>query len=359
MNAKTKRLPLVAALSVGLLGGFGVSNLTGTDGAATALVTPSAPSGPVGIPAAADVFGRIPAIVRRVQPAVVSVLVETGRGGAEGSGVIFDGDEGLVVTNNHVVQGARSVEVVLASGERLDARVRATDSLIDLAVLSLPRKGLPEAELADELPPVGELAVALGNLLGFENSVTAGIVSGLHRSIPSGGRTPELVDLIQTDAPISPGNSGGALVDRAGRVIGINVGAIPPTPQSRAVSIGFAIPAPTVASVVSQLLSAGKARHTFLGVRPANLTPDLARRFGAEADEGVLVVSVVSRSAAARAGVRAGDVIVAFSDKPIRIVEDLFSTLPRYKPGDRITLTLVRDGARVDVSVTLAAQPGS
>ncbi len=148
-------------------------------------------------------------LVEQVQPSVVSVAVEAGASQGEGSGVIWD-DDGRIVTNDHVVAGSRQVEVVLASGDRLPAEVTASSRDFDLAVLQVERRGLPAAAFADELPVVGELAVAIGTPLGFENSAAVGIVSGLHRSIPSGGRTPALVDLIQTDAPISPGNSGGA-----------------------------------------------------------------------------------------------------------------------------------------------------
>jgi serine protease DegQ len=140
-------------------------------------------------------------------------------------------------------------------------------ALVAFAVLAGGgRSGLPAASFAPRLPRVGELAIAMGSPLGFANPVTSGIVSGLHRSLPSAGQTPALVDLIQTDAPISPGNSGGALLNAHGRVIGINVAFIPPA--ARAVSIGFAIPAPTVAV------------HAFLGVQPAEVTPQLAQQFG-------------------------------------------------------------------------------
>lgn len=370
MNVKIRQLPILAAVALGIAGGFGLAALTVTESlpGAPAVAAPATPApasttertspSQAGGLQGGDVFGRIPAIVDRVQPAVVSVLVQTREGGAEGSGVVFDGRRGLVVTNNHVVADATGVEVVLANGERLDARVKATDPLTDLALLAVERTGLPQARFADELPRVGELAVALGNPLGFENSVAAGIVSGLHRVIPSGGRSPSLVDLIQTDAPISPGNSGGALVDREGRVIGINVAAIPPTQETRAVSIGFAIPAQTVVSVLRQLRETGRARHAFLGIQPANLTPDVVERFDIDAEEGVLVVSVAKGGAAERAGLREGDVIVAFGREPIRIVDDLLGTLRRYRPGDEVVFTALRDGERLLVAVTLEGQTG-
>ena len=298
-----------------------------------------------------DLFGRIPALVEQVQPSVVSIAARGGEGESEGSGVIWD-DQGTIVTNRHVVAGAQQVEVVLASGDRIPAEVEAATEDFDLAVLRVDRDGLPAAEIADELPAVGELAVAMGNPLGFENTVTAGIVSGLHRQIPSGGQTPALVDLIQTDAPISPGNSGGALVGRDGEVIGINVAYLPPS-ETGAVSLGFAIPAPTATQVVEQLLETGRVELAYLGVRPIQVTPELAEEFDLAVDEGVAVEVVEEDSAAARAGVEEGDVIVELANEPITRVEDLFAQLRQRRPGESVTLTVVRDGDRRQLNVTL------
>jgi S1-C subfamily serine protease len=299
-------------------------------------------------------FDRIPGIVRRLQPSIVTVVVETAEGRGEGSGVVWD-EDGAIVTDNHVVANASSVQVVLASGTSLPARVRATDPLTDLAVITIERTGLPPATFSKTLPRVGELAIAMGNPLGFENSVTAGIVSGLHRSIPSGGLTPALIDLIQTDAPISPGNSGGALVNADGEVMGINVAYIPP--EQSAVSIGFAIGSPTVISVVRQLLETGRVTHAFLGVEPRELTPEVAQELGLSVSEGVLVFSVVPGSAAEQAGLEAGDVLVAVDGKPVRLVEDLFAALREKNPGDRVELTVVREGARLRLSATVTDRP--
>ncbi len=366
MQVTISRVSILAAVAVGVAGGFALTSLffVGSASEEPAPVAPAPAGATDGTSARAvssrgdDVFSRIPAIVERVQPVVVSVLVRTAEGGGEGSGVVFDGRRGLVVTNNHVVADATEVEIVLADGRRLDARVCATDALTDLALLEVERSGLPQARFAVDLPRVGELAIALGNPLGFENSVTAGIVSGLHRTIPSGGRAPSLVDLIQTDAPISPGNSGGALVDRQGRVIGINVAAIPPTQETRAVSIGFAIPAQTAVAVIRQLLENEEVRHAFLGIQPADLTPDVVEQFGVDTDEGVLIVSVSSGAAAARAGLRSGDVIVAFEREPVRIVEDLFTSLRRYQPHDEVVLTVLRGSERLQIAVTLGGRTG-
>lgn len=152
------------------------------------------------VQATGDPYDLIPSLVEQVQPSVVSVQVQTAQGGAEGSGVVWDGGRGLIVTNNHVVEGAQAVRVIPADGKPIEAQVLGTDRVTDLAVIQVSRTDLPSATFASALPRVGELAVAMGNPLGFENSVTAGIVSALHRSL---GEEP-FIDLIQTDAPISP-----------------------------------------------------------------------------------------------------------------------------------------------------------
>ena len=338
------------ALCLPLLLGVGC----GATRTVTKTVTVAAPTGTRAAGATAgETFERIPQVVARVAPSIVTILVQAARGQAEGSGVIWDSG-GTIVTNNHVVQGAARVQVVFASGSRARAHVEATDPLYDLAVVTVDRKGLPRATFAKTLPRVGEVAVAIGSPLGFSNTVTAGIVSGLHRSIPSAGQAPSLVDLVQTDAPISPGNSGGALVNARGQVIGINVAFIPP--QARAVAIGFAIPAPTVVDDVRQLVAKGKATHAFLGVQPAEVTPELARQFHLGVTAGALVQSVVSGSAAAKAGVRESDVIVALAGRRVRSVEDLLAALRRHRPGDHVSLTVVRNGRKIELGATLSGR---
>ena len=294
-------------------------------------------------------FEAIPEIVDRVEPSLVSVVTDSG----EGSGVVWD-DAGTIVTNWHVIEGADDVTVVLLNGSQVDAEVQAATEDFDLAVLRVDREGLPAATFADELPDVGELAIAMGNPLGFEQSVTAGIVSGLHRQIPSGGQTRALVDLLQTDAPISPGNSGGALVDGNGEVIGINVAYLPPS-QTGAVAIGFAIPAPTVRRVVEQLLRTGRVQQAYLGVVPVQVTPELSDELGV--DSGVALESVAPERAAERAGLRPGDVIVRFGSRRVATVEDLFAALRTHRPGERVQVTAVRDGERRTLSVTLDEKP--
>jgi S1-C subfamily serine protease len=191
--------------------------------------------------------------------------------------------------------------------------------------------------------------------VGIREHGHGGVVSGLDRSIPTGGRTPALVGLIQTDAPISPGNSGSPLANGNGQVIGINVAFIPP--QARAVSIGFAIPSTVARDVVSELLSEGSVEHAFLGVQLGAVTPEVAERFGLSTDEGGLVLDVVRESPAGRAGLRPGDLIVEVAGQPARVVEDVLAALRRRDPGDRLALVVARGDDRREVTVRLAELP--
>lgn len=293
----------------------------------------------------AEVYGRI-------EPSIVSVRVGGPSAGGEGSGVAIR--ERRIVTNNHVVDGAEQVEVALASGERLAAQVVGRDPQTDLALLAVDRD-LPVAELSDRLPAVGAPAIAIGNPLGFEGSVTAGVVSGIERSIPSGGTTPALVNLIQTDAAISPGNSGGALVGADARVIGINVAYIPP--QAGSVSLGFAIPAPTVRDVVDQLLDDGTVEHAYLGVQLRPLTPEVADQLEVDVSEGAVIALVEKGGPAADAGMRPGDVVVAAGGEPVATVEDVLAKIRDRRPGDRLEFELSRGETRRTLIVVLGERP--
>ncbi|MFC0111776.1 S1C family serine protease [Kibdelosporangium aridum] len=290
-------------------------------------------------------------VVDRIAPSVVTVQV--GEGG--GSGVVMRPD--VVVTNQHVVGQQREVLIAYADGGRSPGTVLATDTVTDLAVVRTERKNLPVAEFRTTLPRPGEPAVAIGSPLGFQNSVTAGIISGLHREIPgSGSRTQSLVDLIQTDAAISPGNSGGALLDSLGRVVGINEAYIPPT--AGAVSLGFAIPSATVLNVAEQLLADGTATHPYLGVSLGRLTPDIQQRLGVRTDHGALVMNVDQTGPAATSGLRIGDVIVQFAGQEIRTVEDLLSALRQTKPGGKAPATVVQGETRKQIELTIGSRTG-
>jgi serine protease DegQ len=317
---------------------------------APAPVTAPAPQANASVQAAAA--GDIPALVRKVEPSVVTISHDQGTG----SGVIWSKD-GVVVTNAHVVGNVRQVEVAFFDGRRADGRVRATDPDTDLAVVEVERSDLQPATFQKELPDIGELAVAMGSPLGFQNTVTAGIISGLHREIPGSAQQGirSLVDLIQTDAAISPGNSGGALVNAEGEVVGINVAYIPPV--AGAVAIGFAIPGATTVDVVDQLLRNGRATHSYLGITPDQVTREIAAQLGLDEARGVVVLDVVEGSPAAEARLQPGDVIVGIDEARIETVEDLFGELRQRRPGTQARLTIIRDGQSQEVTVTLADRP--
>jgi serine protease DegQ len=302
--------------------------------------------------AQAAAAGDIPGIVRKVEPSVVTIGHDQGTG----SGVVWS-EDGVVVTNAHVVGSARDVEVAFFDGRRADGRVRAADEDTDLAVVDVERSDLKPATFQEQLPQVGELAVAMGSPLGFQNSVTAGIISGLHREIPGSAEQDirSLVDLIQTDAAISPGNSGGALVNGRGEVVGINVAYIPP--GQGAVAIGFAIPGATAVDVVGQLLRTGRVSHSYLGVQPAQVTEEVAAQLGLDRARGVVLIDVVDDGPAARAGLRPGDVLVRMDDAAIDSVEDLFGELRQRKPETQTRVTYIRDGQEQQATVTLGDRP--
>lgn len=294
----------------------------------------------------------IPRIIDDVQPSVVTIFLE--RGGL-GSGVIYS-EDGLILTNEHVVRGAEEVQVAFADGQRVSGTVVATDAVTDLALVQADRTGLPPAEFQTELPEVGELAIVIGSPLGFENTATAGIISGLHREIPgSATNSQSLVDLVQTDAAISPGNSGGALVNARGQVVGISEAYIPP--QAGAVSLGFAIPAGTAVEVAEELLEDGSAEHAFLGVAPRTVTPQIAQQLGVSVEQGVAVLAVEEGSPAEEAGIRTGDIMVALDGEPLASSEQLLARLRGFNPGETVTAELMREGETAEVEITLGERP--
>jgi len=276
-----------------------------------------------------------------------------------GSGVIYRSD-GYIITNNHVVEGSRDVEVAFADGAIERGEVVGTDPTTDIAVVRVDRDDLPAASFASGDPIVGQMAVAVGSPSGFESTVTSGIISGTGREVPAeytgGMQETSLVDLIQTDAAISPGNSGGALADREGRVIGINVAYLPPG-ETGAENIGFAIPSDTAVSVADQLIENGEAVHPYLGVYLSDLTPETASKFGSPVDSGALVEKVEPGGPADSAGVQRGDVVTSVGSEEIRSSGDLISALRNYQPGDAVDLTVLRDGEKSQLRATLAESP--
>jgi serine protease Do len=279
-----------------------------------------------------------------------------------GSGVIYR-DDGYIVTNNHVVEGATDLSVAFADGTTEPAEVVGRDPRTEMGVIRVDRNDLPAAKFnEDEDLVVGQLAVAIGSPSGFESTVTSGVISGIGREFPAeftGGdpaATSALTDLIQTDAAISPGNSGGALADRDGEIIGINVAYLPPS-ETGAVNIGFAIPSDTVISVADQLIETGEVSSAYLGVGTTDLSPEDAERFGLPVESGAIVEQVEPGSGADAAGVRSGDIIVQLGDDPIENTGDLFGALRDYQPGDTVELTVVRDGEEQTLDVTLGERP--
>jgi serine protease Do len=337
------RAAVVAALLAAALAACGGS---GDNGAAPkASATAGSPRGET--PATAQGFTGIPDLVDKLAPSVVAIAVRTANGAGEGSGVVWD-REGNIVTNDHVVDGASAISVQTSAGDRHEARLVAADPRTDLAVIRVDGANLPAATFAETLPRVGALALAMGSPLGFENTVTAGIVSGLDRSLPAGGSEPSLVGLIQTDAAISPGNSGGALVGGDGQVIGINVAYLPPQ-ATGAVSIGFAIPSPTVRDVVAQLIANGQVKHAYLGVQLAPVSTS--------SGAAVVVAAVESGGPAAAAGVQPRDVVERIDGRDVTIIEDVYDVLRGKAPGDEVKLVVRRGDRDRELTVKLGELP--
>ena len=306
-----------------------------------------------------DAYSRaVVAVVERIGPAVASLVVGgAGAPGAEpvgsGSGVLITPD-GYLLTNSHVVRGARQLEATLTDGRRLAARTVGDDPATDLALVQVQASGLPWAELAASGPPrPGQLAVAIGNPLGFQSTVSAGVVSALGRSLR--GRDGRLIDdVIQHTAPLNPGSSGGPLVDSRGFVIGINTAII-----AMAQGIGFAIPATTAGWVVAQLLAHGRVPRAWLGLagRSRPVTREAARRLALPAPRVVEVMQVVAGSPAEAAGLRPGDWIVAFAGRAVEGVDALHRALAEWPSGEPAALDLVRGDARLELRVTPVAAP--
>jgi S1-C subfamily serine protease len=284
-----------------------------------------------------------------VGPAVVRV--ERDRGG--GSGVIFAPD-GFVLTNSHVVHGARELAVTLSDGHEARAGVVGDDPHTDLAVLRVDATSLPCASLGDSRRlRVGQMVIAIGNPYGFHHSATAGIVSGLGRSLRA--RSGRLMDdIIQTDAALNPGNSGGALVTSRGEVVGINTATILP-----AQGLCFAVASNTARFVATRLLRDGRIRRSYIGVGGQNtaVPREQARANGLAVTSGVLVLSVEQGSPAGRAALAEGDVIVSIAEQPVGGVDDLHRFLTDERIGVSLPLTVLRRGKRMQATIVPAETP--
>ncbi|WP_196604506.1 S1C family serine protease [Pectinatus haikarae] len=333
------------------------NNTTSTDNNTTQ--AEKVPSGPVSdarntpIVRAAKAVG--PAVVGITNKAVArdwfNNQVEVSQG--VGSGVIFKSD-GYIVTNNHVIDGAREITVSLADGRTLPGKLVGADSVTDIAVVKVDAADLPVAKFgnSDDIM-VGEPAIAIGNPMGleFQGSVTAGVISALNRTLDIGeGR----VKLLQTDAAINPGNSGGALVNADGLIIGINSAKLA---ANGVEGMGFAIPINTVQPIIDQLIANGRVARPYLGVGIFDKNSAAKNGYLLNIDKGVYVAQVAPNGPAASAGIQRGDVIAKIDDKEINSVNDLRDAISAHKIDDKISLDIVRDGKELSVSAVLNEMP--
>lgn len=268
-----------------------------------------------------------------------------------GSGVIVSAKDGYIITNHHVIEGADEITVTLRDGRSLLARLIGNDPQADIAVIQVDAEGLTALDWADSSSlRVGDFVVAIGNPFGLGQTVTSGIVSALGRS---GLGIEDFEDFIQTDASINPGNSGGALVDLNGRLVGINTAILGPSGGN--IGIGFAIPANMAQQILHQLVEFGEVRRGRLGVSSQDLTPELARAFGISDRHGVVIVDVVPESAADKAGLRQGDVIVSVGGRAVRDAESVRNLMGLMLVGQTVELEIVRNGKRQSVSAEVQA----
>lgn len=314
-------------------------------------------------------------LYERVSPSVVYVAITTGglTGRGSGSGFVWD-TEGHIVTNNHVVESASRIEVRFADGTTAEAELVGRDPDNDLAVIKVdvPASRLHPVELGDSgALRVGQQAIAIGNPFGFEQTMTTGIVSGLGRVVrqESGFSLPQL---IQTDAAINPGNSGGPLLDSHGRVIGVTTLIF--SNSGANAGVGFAVPVNTVKRVVPPLIATGRYADPWLGIQGTSITSQLTEALGLPVEQGVLVQAVVQGGPAAKAELKGGnrqtsfegtlmttdgDIIVAIDGAAVQEMDDLIVYLAEKSVGQRVTLTVLRDGRRQRIQVTLGERPAS
>lgn len=353
-------------LSSGLtLGGVvAYDQLTGDDQpTATASPSPARPASTS--PVSTDGHIEWSAVAEQVSRSTVAIRSLTANGPSEGTGVVYRPD-GTIVTNNHVVAGARQVQVTLVDGLSYDAKVVGADPSTDVAVIRLtdPPKDLTAADFGEsKTVQVGQPVMAVGTPLGLENTVTTGIISAVNRPVTTTGNAAEGTDTaftsaLQTDAAINPGNSGGPLVDGGGHVIGINT-AIAGLPRSEgsgqagSIGLGFAIPSDTAAMIADQLIEHGEARHAFVGIS----SRDGQSKVGAVTHSGAQIVDVVADGPAARGELRVGDLITAVDDVPVRGAAALTGIVRGLGVGTAHQLTVIRDGQKQTIEVTLGTAP--
>ena len=270
----------------------------------------------------------------------------------QGSGVILD-SKGLIVTNNHVIDGATRVQISLKDGRTFEGDVVGSDEATDIAVIRVDARTLPAAELGDsESLKVGQFVLAIGNALGLPGgpTVSMGVLSAVRRPLPGADFIFE--GLLQTDAAVNPGNSGGPLADLEGRVVGINTAMIP-----YAQGVGFAIPINTVKRIAGEILEKGAVERRWIGISGIDLTAPLARRYGMQVESGFLVAEVIPDSPAHATGLRVGDVIVGAGDVPVKQTKDLLYALSRTPVGGPLNLEVNRMGNRAKLIVIPTEAP--
>ena len=289
-------------------------------------------------------------IVREVSPAVVGI--RTGSG--SGSGVIIT-DDGLIITNAHVAGRSGGVRVSLANGTETEGRVLGIAQTVDIAVIDIEGSNLPHAVLGDsDALQVGQTAIAIGNPVGFERTVTTGVLSAMNRSLGFGYE-----ELIQTDAAINPGNSGGPLLNSAGQVIGINTAAVREVPgQGPLAGLGFAIPINLARDIATQLATQGVVRRALLGIQHREIDAVIAEQFGLPVNRGAIVLYVGPNTPAQRAGIRQGDIITHIDGEELDDASDLHRILRMHQPGDVITVRGIRPQGEFAVEVRLAEAVG-
>jgi S1-C subfamily serine protease len=278
-----------------------------------------------------------------ILPSVVQIQTGTGLESGVGSGVIYDA-AGLILTAAHVVRGNETVTVRFADGEQVEGTVLGGTEGADVAVVQVDRTGLPAAELAlDDDPRVGQLAIAVGSPWGLQGTVTSGIVSAVDQAIPSGASARAV---LQTDAAINPGNSGGPLVDREGRVLGINVSIFSLSGAND--GVGFAVPIDIAHDIAERLVAGEEIEGAFLGVSLEVVESGRA---------GAVIAKVTPGTAADEAGVEVGDLVVEIDGAPVPTREDLAAQVQTFRPGDTVDLVVIRDGEELTLTVTLGERP--
>ncbi len=323
-------------------------------------------------PATASSSSAVVAAVKRVGPAVVTVIntmpqqqifgffgESVQQPKASGSGVVIS-PQGYIVTNNHVVDGYQTLDVVFADGTQVSARLIGADAFSDLAVIKVDGSVPAVAELGDsDQLQIGEPVIAIGNPLGdFNNTVTSGVISALGRTLDVGGGS-AYEKMIQTDAAINHGNSGGPLVNMSGQVIGITTAIVRGSNTSSDVAegLGFAIPSKTVSQITAQLISTGKVERPYMGVRWQLITPEIAKANDLPMQWGAYIQQVGAGSTADQAGVRAGDIITKIGDEELSDSNAFMNLLNHHKVGENVAIEVWRNGQTLTLNAILQAQP--